>query len=210
VVGIVGDTRFFGWDHDDGTFTYFPYRSLKARLHYAVAVRTFGDAEGTASAVRQVVGSVDKELPLVEVATMQKRLDKAFAPHRFNTAVIAGFACIATALAAIGVFGLVAFVVSQRTREFGLRMALGAERRDILRFVLAQILTLSIVGIASGLPFSFAASRLMQAMLYHPNPLDIPAFIVSGVVLMTTSLGAALIPAFRAAQIDPMQALRCD
>jgi len=210
VVGIVGDTRFFGWDHDEGIFTYFPYQALGGRPHFAISVRTKVDPASFASQVKQAIWSVDKELPLLNTATMRQRLDDAFAPRRFDSAVLGAFAGVGLLLAAIGIFGLLSYVVSQRTREIGVRMALGASRQDVLRLILKRAVVLTGVGLACGLPCSFVGALLLRGFLYNTKPFDVGVFAIATGVMLATGVIAAYIPARRAASLDPMRALRLE
>jgi putative ABC transport system permease protein len=210
VVGIVGDTRFFGWDHDEGVFTYFPYQALGGRSHFAISVRTEVDPASVTARVKQAVWSVDKELPLLDTATMRQRLDDAFAPRRFDSALLVAFAGVALLLAAIGIFGLLSYVVSQRTREIGIRMALGASRQDVQRLMLKRAIMLTGVGIACGLPCSYLGALLLGGFLYETKPFDIGVFAIATGIMLATGIVAAYIPARRAASLDPMRALRTE
>jgi macrolide transport system ATP-binding/permease protein len=210
VVGIVGDTRFFGWDHDEGVFTYFPYQALGGRSHFAISVRTAVDPASVTAQVKQAIWSADKELPLLDTATMRQRLDDAFAPRRFDSALLGAFAGVAVVLAAIGIFGLLSYVVSQRRREIGIRMALGASRQDVQRLMLKRAVMLTGVGIACGVPCSFLGALLLRGFLYDTKPFDVGAFAIAVGVMLAAGVIAAYIPARRAASLDPMRALRTE
>ena len=198
VVGIVADTRFFGWDHDEGVFTYFPYQALGGQWHFAISIRTRVDPASVISRVKQAIWSVDKELPLLDTATMRQRLDDAFAPRRFNSALLGASVGVALLLATIGIFGLLSYVVSQKTREIGVRMALGACREDVLRLMLKRSLTLPLVGVGCGLPCSFLGALLLRGILYDTKPFDAPVFAIATGVMLGTAVIAAYIPARRA------------
>lgn len=208
VVGVVADSRFFGWDHDTGVFTYFPYKAAGSSSHFAIAARTLGDPAALSAVVKKAVWSVDRDLPLLEMATMRQRMDRAFAPWRFDAAILAGFAALALLLVSIGIFGLLSYLVVQRTREIGVRMALGAKRQDILILMLKRSLILTLVGISVGLPCSLFAGFLLKSLLYGTKPFDVPVLIFAISVLLLMAIVAAFVPARAASSIDPMAALR--
>jgi putative ABC transport system permease protein len=208
VVGVVGDTRFFGWDHDTGVFTYFPYAALGKRAHFAIAVEMRNDPASLTMSVKKAIWSVDKALPLLETATMEERMREAFAARRFDALLLAGFAGVALLLAAIGLFGLLSYVVAQKTREIGVRMAVGAEQRDVLMLVVRRALALAAVGVALGLPCGFATALLLRGFLYGTQPFDAVVFAAAPALLLLTAGVAALLPAWRASRVDPMSALR--
>jgi len=147
---------------------------------------------------------------LLNTATMRQRLDDTFAPRRFDSALLGAFAGVALLLAAIGIFGLLSYVVSQRTREVGVRMALGASRQDVVRLMLKRAVVLTSVGIACGLPCSYLGALLLRGFLYNTKPFDVGVFAIATGVMLGTGVIAAYIPASRAAALDPMRALRVE
>jgi putative ABC transport system permease protein len=168
------------------------------------------DPASVTSQVKQAIWSVDRELPLLDTATMRQRLDDAFAPRRFDSALLGAFAGVAVVLAAIGIFGLLSYVVSQRRREIGIRMALGASRQDVQRLMLKRAVMLTGVGIACGVPCSCVGALLLRRFLYDTKPFDVGAFGIAAGVMLAAGVIAAYIPARRAASLDPMRALRAE
>jgi putative ABC transport system permease protein len=210
VIGVVADTRYFGWDHDDGIFSYFPYAALGGRDRIGIAVRSQMNPAVVTASVEHAVWSVDKELPLFDIAAMDRKLSDSFAPRRFNTALLGSFAAAAVILAAIGIFGLLANLVARQRREIGVRMALGARREDVLRGVLLHSLRLTLYGMSIGLPVAFVAAKALRGLLYNTQPIDPLMFSAAIAVIFSVSLAASHLPARRAASVDPMQALRSE
>jgi putative ABC transport system permease protein len=156
------------------------------------------------------IRSLDPDLPMAGTETMDQVLTDSHAGDRFSTVLIASFAAVALLLAVLGIYGVMAFLVAQRTHEIGLRIALGAGRIDVLRMVLGEGLRLSAIGLAAGLAGAYLVGRAMQSMLYGVNALDLTAFSVVAAILMASALLACCIPARRAVSVDPMVALRED
>jgi ABC-type antimicrobial peptide transport system permease subunit len=173
-----------------------------------LVLRTTVDPLSLVSAVRKQVSDLDKNLPLYGVQTMDDVLSAEVASQRFNAGALAGFAALAVLLAAVGIYGVMAYAVSQRTHEIGVRIALGAEPQNVLRMVLNQGLRLALIGVALGLAASFALTRLMNSLLFGVRPLDPETFIVVTAALVAVALGACWIPAYRATRVDPVIALR--
>jgi ABC-type antimicrobial peptide transport system permease subunit len=191
---------------------YLPYaqRSAAWQRFGDLVVRTKGDPSAIVAAVRQAVLSVDKTLPLAEVTTLEARHGEQSAQPRFNALALAVFAALAVFLALQGLFAILAFVVEERRREIGLRMALGAKARDILRLVLGVGLGLTAAGLAAGLALALGLGRLLASLLYEVRPSDPAILAAAAVGLAATALLAAGVPAWRAARTDPMTALRTD
>jgi putative ABC transport system permease protein len=174
----------------------------------AVAVRTAGDPAAMTRSVAAVVASMDRDLPITNVQTMEQVLDEVRASDRFQTILYATFAAFALLLAAVGIYGVMAFAVAQRTHEIGIRMALGAARQSVLGLVLKEGMTLAVVGSAFGFAGSLLVGRAMKSMLYGIGAIDLSAFFAVALVLLAAALAACFIPARRAAKVDPMVALR--
>jgi putative ABC transport system permease protein len=186
-----------------------PYmRLLGPRM--ALAVRSAIDPTSLAAAVRREVAAVDKDQPVINIATMEQMLATSMQPRSFNTLLLGIFAGIAALLAAIGIYGVMSFTVSQRMHETGIRMALGAQRRDVLNLVVRQGMTLALIGIAVGLSASFALTRLMKTLLFNVSATDPLTFTVIALLLAFVALLACWIPARRAAKVDPMTSLRSE
>ncbi|HET7101611.1 MAG TPA: FtsX-like permease family protein, partial [Terriglobia bacterium] len=171
-------------------------------------IRTGGDPLSLAPAVRSVVASANKEVTVYNVATLQQLLSRSVAVPRFLTLFLGMFASLAVLLAAVGLYGLVSYSVSLRTRELGIRMALGAEKRDLVRMVMGQGLRLTLVGVAIGIAGALALTRFLASLLYGVKPTDPLTFIAVSLILIAVALVACYIPARRAAKVDPMVALR--
>jgi ABC-type antimicrobial peptide transport system permease subunit len=171
-------------------------------------VRTFGDPAGMTKSITAVVHTVDPELPLDQVKTMDQLVHESLASDRFSTVLFASFAGLALLLAAIGIYGVMSFAVAQRTHEIGLRIALGASPRQVLRLVIGEGMLLALIGLGVGLAGTYFVGHVMKTVLYQVNAID-PAAIsaVTGVLLLSALL-ACYIPARRATQVDPMVALR--
>jgi putative ABC transport system permease protein len=175
-----------------------------------LAVRTAGDPGAMTKSLGAAIRSLDPDLPMAGTETMEQVLADSHAGDRFPAVLIACFATVALLLAALGIYGVMAFLVAQRTHEIGLRIALGAGRLDVLRMVIGEGLRLSAMGLAFGLAGAYLVGRGMQSLLYGVNALDLTAFSVVAVILIGSALLACCIPARRAVAVDPMVALRED
>ena len=186
---------------------YIPYLQLAMPM-MGVAVRATGDPAMLAGAIRSQVLEIDSEQPIAEVKTMEAMLDEFVAQPRFNMALLAIFAGLALVLAAVGTYGVMAYSVTQRTHEIGLRMALGARSEDVLRLVLVQAIRMAGVGLGIGLAGAFIATRVLATMLYGVRSTDPLTFIVISLLLGAVAVTASYVPARRATKVDPMVALR--
>jgi putative ABC transport system permease protein len=171
-------------------------------------VRTSGEPASLARTASETIWSVDKDLPVFGVTTMNDVLAASVAQRRFSMSLLGGFAVLALLMAAIGLYGVLSYSVSQRMHEMGLRMALGANARDLMRLVVGQGIRVVLTGIVAGLLASFAATRLLAGMLFEVSPLDPFTFATTAVVLVAAALLASFVPARRATRVDPMVALR--
>jgi putative ABC transport system permease protein len=211
IVGVVGDVKQVSLALTSGEAVYTTlaqWRRADAAMSYVV--RTRGDAAALASAVRNAVGSVDPDEPIVRTATMDDLVATSAAQRRFVLILFEAFALAALALSAAGIYGIVSGSVAERTREIGVRSALGASRRDIVALVLRQGLTLTGLGIALGLGVSFLASKALAAMLFGVSRLDPVTHFAVIALLGAVSAAACGIPAWRAARVDPATTLRAD
>jgi putative ABC transport system permease protein len=173
-----------------------------------LVVRSAGDATHLSETLRRVVQSIDAGVALAEVGTMEQRLRRSVARPRFNTMLLASFAGIALLLASVGIYGLIAYWVTQRTHEIGVRMALGAEPSEVMRLVVRQGASLAAVGIAVGLAGSFALTRLLKMMLFGIGTTDALTFVAAPLAILAVVLLATSVPARRATRISPVVALR--
>jgi predicted permease len=207
VVGVVGDTKMAGLVSTEGVGTYyFPMRQAADR-GMTLAIRASGDPAALATPVRQQLRALDPELPLYSVRTIKERMDESLADRRTPMVLAAVFAIVALFLAAIGIYGVLAYQVSQRTKEIGIRIALGSGARGIFTLILREGMTLLAGGFIAGLAGSFAIRRTMEAQLYGIGAMDPPVLGGVAVMLGLVALIACTVPARRAARIDPMIAL---
>ena len=173
-------------------------------------VRTASSPESSIQSVSKAIYSIDKEQALTDVQTMDQVLTKSLSGRRFNMTLLLTFACVALLLAAVGVYGVMNYTVTLRRRELGIRMALGAEARDVLRLVLRQGLTLTLIGVAAGLISAYALTRLMASLLYGVTATDFLTFGSVSAVLILVGLVASYVPARRATKVNPTIALRTE
>ncbi len=209
IVGVVGDVKHFGLDLPEEPALYSPYTQINPWKRWmSFAVRTQGDAPGTAQALKQEIWKVDSQLPVTKVETMSEVAASSFAERRFNMSLLSLFAALALVLAAIGIYGVMSNAVTQRTQEIGIRLALGARGVDVLALIIRNGLTLVLIGVVLGLGGAFTLTRLMTTLLFGVTPTDgLTIAIVSG-VLIGVALLACFIPARRATKVDPLVALR--
>jgi len=173
-----------------------------------VAVRTAADPEALRKSLAAGVQAIDPDLPLTDVRTMDQIIGERLAPDRLNIALYGGLAALALVLAALGIYGVMAYTVAQRTSEIGLRMALGAEQAQVRLEVLREGLLLAAGGLVLGLAGAYALGRGMQSTLYGTGALSLPVLLAVGLVLLGAALVACYVPARRASAVDPMIALR--
>ncbi len=207
VVGVVGDMRQEGLQKPPSPEMYFPETQASTALT-GLAIRTDGDPAGLAAAVRREIRAVDPDVPVTEVATMEQVLDREVFQRRAQTTLLAVFAGLALLLASLGIYGVLAYLVSQRTQEIGIRMALGAAPRDVLLAVAGQGLGWSMAGIALGAAASLALAGALSKLLFGIAPTDPATFAAVAAVLLAVALLASYLPARRAMSIDPVIALR--
>ncbi|HEV2349241.1 MAG TPA: ABC transporter permease [Terriglobia bacterium] len=208
VVGVVGDVRHIALEQSSGSEMYIPILQCGDNMAINLVVRSTLPPAAMASAVRDALKPLDPNLPANEFRPLQTLVDKAVSPRRFILILLSGFSAFALILASLGIYAVVSYSVSQRTQEFGIRMALGAQPRDVLRLVLGRGLMLALTGAGAGLIGALALTRLMASMLYGVQPDDFATFMVVLLVLGCVALAANYIPAYRATKIDPMVALR--
>ncbi len=209
VIGVVADVREWEWGEEKVGQVYLPYAQNPSRIMRLV-VRTTGDPSAIAPAVRHAVTSVDPSQPITEIRTMDQLLSQAVSPRRLNMLLLAVFAAIATVLAAIGIYGVMAYGVTQRFHEIGVRMALGAEPSDVLKMVVTDGMKLAVAGLLIGIVGAALLSRYLESQLYGIKTTD--PFTYAGVALGLAAVAAAAcyFPARRATKVDPISALRHD
>ncbi|MGD0124564.1 MAG: ABC transporter permease [Terriglobia bacterium] len=207
VVGVVADTRDHALAEEPIPEIYVPYLQQPS-FSMALVLRTAARPQGLVSPVRKAVESIDKNQPLSETTTMEEVIAGSVAPHRFQMMLLGLFALLALVLAAVGVYGVVSYSCSLRVHEFGVRMALGAERRDLLGLVIRQGAKLALIGVSVGLGDALALTRFLSSMLYAIKPTDPLTLAAVSMLLAAVALLASYIPARRATKVDPMVALR--
>jgi putative ABC transport system permease protein len=207
VVGIAGDVRSAAMDLAPPPTIYVPYRQDPFPFMTFV-FKTRSSPEALAASLRAAVWSVDRDLPVGQVHTMDEQLSNSVTRRRFAVTLLVMFGAIAAVLAAVGLYGVLAFIVSERRREIGVRMALGATARDVVSDILGQGLALAAVGLAAGLGIALGVSRLLTTMLFATSPSDALTYAGAAAVLAAIAGMASVVPAFRASRVDPIVALR--
>jgi len=207
VVGVVGDVRTTTLNQAPNPAAYMPAAFRQMAL-MDVVVRTDGDPYGVLSAVREKVRQVDPELPLATVRTMQEWISTSAAQPSLNSNLLEIFSSVALLIAAVGIYGVLSYSVNRRTREIGVRMAMGAQRKDVLLLIAREGLTVALAGIAAGLVAALAVSRVMTSLLYGVQAYDFATYAVVAGLLLMVAVIACYVPALRATRIDPIVALR--
>jgi putative ABC transport system permease protein len=207
IVGVVGDMRQNGLDAACRPEMYLPAGQAAAPVQW-LAVRTAGDPARVAAGVRRELRAVYQDLPIRNVSTMEEILDREVFGRRVQTLLLAVFASTAMLLAAIGIYGVLAYMVAQRTQEIGIRMALGARPADVLKDVVSQGVLLSAAGIAFGLAGALAVTRVLTKLLFGVTATDPATFLSVAALLLLVATAASYVPARRAMRVDPLAALR--
>ncbi len=215
IVGVVSHIRHYGIDQvkqfglgqEGREQVYFPQLQRPSNQMY-LAIKTTTDPLSVASAVRSAVSSLDPEQPIYEVRDMDQLVKSSLSQRQLNMILFAAFSAIALVLAAVGIYGVMSYSVTQRTHEIGIRMALGAQQSSVLSLVVRQGMTLALAGVAIGLGFAIALTRLMSSLLFGVSPTDPITFFTIAVILTGVALVACFVPARRATKVDPMVALR--
>ena len=207
VVGVVGRVKQYTLD-SDGRITYYVPHLQAPRREMYLTIRSEQDPATLTAAVRGAIKKLDPDLPVYSVRTMEDRVAQSLARRRFSMVLLGLFAAVALVLATLGIYGMLAYLVSQGTREIGIRMALGAERQAIVSLVVGQGMKLAIIGVALGIAGAFALTRLMQTLLFGVRPTDPLTFATIPLLLAAVALAASYVPARRAAQVDPIVSLR--
>jgi putative ABC transport system permease protein len=207
IIGVVGDVHQLGLDTAPEPTVYWPHPEL-VMSGMTILIRTSNDPLSIAPAARTALQQLDPELPMAAVATMDQLLADSLARSRFTMLLLGIFSTVALVLAAVGIYGLIAYSVTQRTQELGIRIALGAQRRDVLRLVLAQGTRLTLLGVALGVFAALALSRLLATLLFNVSATDPLTFAGVAALLAAVALLACFIPARRATRVDPIVALR--
>ena len=207
IIGVVGDVKHAGLDVQPRAMSYWPHPEL-AFPFMTLVVRTTGDPLGAVGAIRSAVAALDKDQPIADVRTMNQWLTESTARARFSTVLLSVFAALALVLAAVGIYGVMAYSVAQRTHEIGIRIALGAQSGDILKLVVRQGMLLALAGVVAGIGIAFGVTRFLKTLLYEIPPTDAATFAGISSFLAAVALLACWIPARRATRVEPIVALR--
>ena len=209
VVGLVADVRQLGLSEPPTPLLYIPYQQF-ALPFTNVTVRSTLAESAVTSLMRKELAAADPDLPYGDLMTLQSVVDRSVDEPRFRTLLIGIFAVLALLLAAVGVYGLISYSVTQRTREIGIRVALGAQPRQVLFPVVREGLILAVTGVAIGLVGAFALTRVLSAFLFGVGATDPITFTLVSILLMLIALAASYIPSRRALRVDPLTALRAE
>jgi putative ABC transport system permease protein len=209
VVGVVSDVQQHLESKKPPSHVYVPHMQ-NALQSVSLVVKHTGDAASLTTAMRRAVQSNDPDMPLFDVYTMKGWLHFALWESRIYVSLMGVFAVLALLIAAIGIYGVMAYSVAQRTQEIGIRMALGAARNDVIRLVVGHAFRLTVLGVGIGLAGAYGVTRLMASVLFGVDATDPPTFIGVTVILAFSALIAAWVPADRATRVDPMVALRSE
>jgi predicted permease len=220
IVGVVGHVKQYGLDADPkGSIQaqfFYPFMQLPEKLmplaakSVAVVLRTEGDPTAIMSQVRETVKEIDPRRVVYNVQTMDDVVATSYAARRLTMILLAGFAALALTLACVGIYGVISYLVGQRTQEIGMRMALGAQRGDILALVLGEGTKMTLIGAAIGIAASLALTRLMTKQLFGVSAHDPLTYASVAFVLILVAIAACYVPARRALRVDPMTSLRCE
>ena len=208
IVGVVADLKTTRLDADAGPEVYIPYRQSPFVRMHDVAVKIAGNPAAMAPALRELVSTIDRTQPVYQIQTLEQALADSISPRRFNLFLLGVFAVVAVALGAVGIYGVMSYMVTQRTHEIGVRMALGARQGEVLRMVVRQGMYVAAAGILCGVAASLVLTRLMGSLLYEVTATDPSTFAVVCLALGAAALAACCIPALKAARVDPIVALR--
>ena len=206
-MGVAKDTKFRVSDTENREEMYFP-APQRPRLNMSLLVRTTVDPTNLAAAIQREIQNVDRDQAVTEVVTLEHVVGESIEQPRLTMFLLGIFATVALTLAAIGIYGVIAYAVEQRTREIGIRMALGAQAPDVLKLVVKNGMTLALIGVVIGVGGALAMTRLMASLLFEVTATDATTFVTVSVGLLAVALLACFIPARRATKVDPLVALR--
>jgi putative ABC transport system permease protein len=209
IIGVVGNVHQRDLKTDPYPTTYIPYNTY-ATQEMSFVVRTTSNAGAVGAAARARIRQIDPELPVYDLQTMDEAMSASASQQRFFMALLVGFAVLALLLAAIGIYGVISYSVTQRTREMGIRIALGATQHRVMKLVVSQGATLAIVGVGLGTAGALSLTRVIQGLLFNTSALDLPTFVGVGALLAGIAIVAAYMPARRAAKVDPVTAMRAE
>jgi putative ABC transport system permease protein len=208
IVGVVRDIRHFGLREKAGPAIYFPITEMEPPWAPTFEVRLGKDLVSTSRDIERAVAAVDPRLQVVDLQTMDQRINAYLEKERMLATIASLFGSLALVLAAVGLYGVMAYAGTRRTKEIGLRIALGAERRQVLDMILVEGAGVAIAGVALGVPAALALSRLLASLLFDVKPSDAGSLVTPLATMLGAAMVAVLLPAWRAARVDPMVALR--
>jgi putative ABC transport system permease protein len=218
IVGVASDTRHRGLDQEVQPEVYIPYlQYMKEMRGMRLVVRASSDQNNPANppvlsslatSIRNQVRAIEPDEPVNQVVTMDEHLSNSVAGRRFQMLLLGIFAAVALVIATVGIYGVISYATSQRTHEIGIRMALGAQARDVMKMVIWRGMSMALLGVALGLVASFALTRVMKNLLFEVSATDPVTFALIALLLVVVALIASYIPARRATKVDPLQALR--
>lgn len=208
IVGVVRDTKYESMRDEIPFEVYRPYHQMEFVIGMVAYVRTARQPEQTFSSIRQVVNRLDPNIPVSQMKTLERQQEESLITERLVATLSTGFGILATLLAAIGLYGVMAYMVAQKTREIGVRMALGAASTDVIWLVMKEVLLLAGIGVAVGLPAALVLTRFAKAQLYGIQPNDVPTLVLTTAAIAFVAILSGYIPARRATLVDPMRALR--
>jgi predicted permease len=209
IVGVVGDVKYSGLHAPPEPAFYLADRQQPFTSRF-VTVRTAADPRSALTSIRAAVSALDRDLPVARLHTIDQLMNESVAAPRFRTTLVTVFAILGLVLAAVGIYGVMAQTVSERARELGVRVALGATTRDVMRMVLAEAFALAAAGVVLGVAGAVAATRLMAALLFGVTPTDPATFVSTAGFLMVIALAGSYVPARRATRVDPIAILRSE
>jgi predicted permease len=207
VVGIAGDFRQHNIETPPRPEMFCPSRDF---IEMTLVVRTTSDPSSLVPQLEKALGEIDKDQPLSDVQTLEQMVDNSIAERHFDMLLLGGFACLSILLALVGVYGLISYVISSRTRDIGIRITLGAQRQHIFSAMLREIVPYAVIGVFAGLAISFFVKRLVASLLFEMSPLDPLAYVLSPIIILVLTVANCIWPASRATRIDPVNVLRHD
>jgi predicted permease len=210
IVGVVKDSKHATVRDKVGPFVYIPYSQFKTVGNMTFYVKTRQELGATAALLRREVQRLDGNLPIYDMKSLERQIDESLFNDRFLTLLSMSFALLAALLASLGLYGVMAYTVTRRNREIGIRMALGATRGIVSWLILKEIVILAVIGLVVGLPTAYALGRLTESLLFGVKVGDPIVFIAAGLLLTAATLLGGYLPARKAASIDPLEALRCE
>jgi len=210
IVGVSADVHYDSLRHQPDSLHFDLYRQEHGIGGVTYIVRTSMPPEAITPSLRAAIQKIDKDLPMIDIRTQQEQIDSTTQQERVFASLTVGFGILALALACVGIYGIMAYTITQRTNEIGIRLALGAQRPSVRAMVLRESAWLTVVGIVVGLASALALGRLVKSMLYGLSPNDPISLTAAGLLLLAVALTASWIPAARASRIEPMEALRHD